>query len=277
MKFKILVATLALAIGFAIVIALRDRQLVAEIARNDSELHKTSEGDVRRKLATRSAVGTVAADNQNVVYATSFEKLWSDPSWREARFKEAYVRVESQDGRALQKLVGWSPERLEALKRQLANADLSVMHAAMPDIAPVTDAERKAVSDNIRAVTETYQEQLRQTMGDADYSVFNAAQQMEPYRQSVDEAANAMRANNVQVNSDMEESMLAAYSGAAQEAAVQNSATNSAQLDDAQRAALKEQQDQAFHLILMKRMSAVLNETQLQVFMAATVEREGGG
>lgn len=182
------------------------------------------------------------------------------------------MRVEVKFGRALQKLKGWSPERIEALKRQLANDELALMRSSMPDIPASNDQERKAVADSIQETAAHNLEQLRESMGDPDFTVFETAQKIEPYRDYMASVVNAMRANSIEVNGDMEESMLSAYASAVEQAAKQAGSVDFSNLDESQQAQLKSLQNQAFQSILVKQLSAILSEDQVRAFMIASAE-----
>jgi hypothetical protein len=205
---------------------------------------------------------------------SSMAKLWDDADWRADRFNEAYLRVEARYGRFFQTLVGWSPERLEALKRQLANNDLALMRASMLE---TYDSQGKATGDAVHQAEIGNEQQLKESLGDADYAAFDDLRKMDTYRESVSAIANSMRSKNVQVSNDMEESILRAYASAIQEAAQQASPVDIRQLNHDQLTALKEQQTNAFRILLFNRLSGVLNEKQISAFMEAEMEQEGGG
>jgi hypothetical protein len=192
---------------------------------------------------------------------------------RSQQLNRAYLSVESRFGRALLKLKGWSPDRIEALKRKLAEQDVAVMNASLPNQTPVTDAQRAATALGIQAMFTANQDELRQTMGDEDYTAFRSAVAMENYRPSVSSALNALRSNGLEISGSTEESVLAAYSQAVQEAASQNSSASIAGLSEDQISALKTEQDRTFNLALMRNVEAVLGDDQTQAFMAAIMER----
>jgi hypothetical protein len=185
-----------------------------------------------------------------------------------------YLRVEARYGRFFQKLVGWPPDRLEALKRQLANNDLALMRVAMMG---ADDPDGRSVGNAIRDAEVNNQQQLRKILGDADYASFDASQKIEPYRASISSIINAMRAKGAQVNEDTGETILSAYATAMQEAVHQADPVDPKQLSQDQFAALRKKQADSFRVILMNKLSGVLDEAQLRVFMETEIEQDGGG
>jgi hypothetical protein len=284
MKSRILVSAglLVAALGIAAWLAIENHHLSTELDRAQIKLNSTA----RRLQAARQSVRrdaepgrAMAVKALNQAPATSpaprasMAKLWDDPDWRADRFNEAYLRVEARYGRFFQTLVGWSPERLEALKRQLANNDLALMRAGMLE---TYDSDGKATGDAVHQTEIGNEQQLKESLGDADYAAFDGLRKMDTYRESVSAIANSMRSKNVQVSNDMEESILRAYASAIQEAAQQASPIDIRQLNHDQLAALKGQQTNAFRILLLNRLSGVLNEKQISVFMEAEIEQEGG-
>ena len=216
-----------------------------------------------------------AQPNQNPVQA--LKMLWDNPVWRANRFNEAILHVEAKYGRFFSAHPDWSTEKVESLKRLLANGELAIERAALPQAYPGTESDRAVAAEALRVAIENSQQQLGATLGDADYAKFDAAEKMEPYRESVGAITNAMRSKNISINGEMEESILSAYSAAIQEAAHRAEPVDFKSLSETQRAALKKQQLDAFHTLLVQKMSGVLDEKQLNAFLETELEQSGGG
>lgn len=271
------------ALGIAAWLAITNRHLSAKLDRARADLDSAGRLlDAARQSARRGAEPehAQAARAQSHAPATSpalrasMARLWDDSDWRAHRFDEAYLGVEARYGRFFQKLAGWSPERLEALKRQLANNELELLRAAM---LGASDTDPKAAGDALRSAEARNRQQLQESLGEADYATFDASAKMEPYRESVGSIVNAMRAKNAQISGDAEESILGAYATAMQEAVRQGGPVDPRQLSEGPFADLKRRQADAFRIILMKKLSGVLDERQLRVFMEAEIEQGGGG
>ncbi len=284
MRTKILVQTglLVAALGIAAWLAIENRRIGLELERTRKRAEsgagplKASRRPARRGAELENAVA--AAPNQapgtSATPGPSMARLWDDPNWRADRFNEAYLQVEARFGRFFQKLAGWPPERLEALKRQLADNDLALMRAAMTG---AENPDPTAVGEALRAAEARNQQQLKEILGEAGYAEFDASQKTEPYRESVGSIVNTMRSQNAHVSDEAEESILGAYAAAIQEAACQAAPVDPRQLSEDQLSALRRQQKDAFRLILMNKLSGVLEGEQLRAFMEAEIEQEGGG
>ena len=200
---------------------------------------------------------------------------WKDSAWRAARFDEAYFRVEAEHGRFFQKLVGWSPERIEALKRQLAYNSLTIMQAATQS----DGTDGNTVGEAIQSADEKNKQQLRETLGEKHYTAFEESKRIETYRQSIGIIVNAMRSNSIQISADKEESILTAYAEAIKTAAQNLSPGDNdiSKLGPDELAALKKKQMAAFNHVLFEKMSAVFDENQMNTFMQAALEHQNGG
>lgn len=264
-------ATLA-ALGW---LAVENHRLERELARTQAGLKSVSVQlqTARFRADSNSLQERAAAGPAPGEARAARVRLWDDPVWRARQFDEAYLRVEARYGRFFQKLAGWSPDRLEALKRQLANNDLALMRAAML----ADDSDGKFAGDAVRNAEAGNQQQLRELLGETGYAWFDASQKAEPYRESVGSIVDAMRAKSSPLSEDKQESVLGAYAAAMQEAAAQAAPVDPRQLTQDQLAALKRQQTEAFRARLMDKLSGVLDEAQLQVFMETEIEQEGGG
>lgn len=138
----------------------------------------------------------------------------------------------------------------------------------------MSETETKALGDAVQATLVENQKTLKESLGETDYAKFDAFEKTEPYRQSIGSIANAMRSKGVEITGDLQESLLSAYGRAIQEStdAANNTAVSS--LTEAQRLELKKQQMQAFRVRLLKQMSGVLDEHQLQIFMETELEQQ---
>lgn len=211
---------------------------------------------------------TEVRDPESTSYPATHAKIDSAK-----QFDRAFLDVELKYGRAILKLKGWTPNRLEELKRKLAAQEVAMMNVSIPDKVPVTDTERSAFASSLRSAYASSQDELRQYMGDSDYANFSAATAIETYRPDVSAAVNAMRSNGLAIDNDTEEAVLFAYSQGIQEAASQNAKIIVADLSDDEKVEIKAQQERTLNLALMKKVGAVLDEHQTQEFMYAILER----
>jgi hypothetical protein len=202
------------------------------------------------------------------------KKRWRDPAWRAQRFNEAILRVERKYGRLFQRLGPLPPEKLEALKRQLAEGELTMAEAALPDKLPVDETEGVARRQAMQQAAAENDRQLQALLDDAGYANYEAFEKSQAYREAVSPLANAMRSSGVAVDEALEERMLDAYATAFRNASARAASADPTGLDEAGRAALKKSQMEALHLELMRQFSGVLNETQLNAFMQAQLESE---
>jgi len=202
------------------------------------------------------------------------KKRWRDPAWRAQRFNEAILRVERKYGRLFQRLGPLPPEKLEALKRQLAEGELTMAEAALPDKLPVDETEGAVRRQAMQQAAAENDRRLQALLDDADYANYEAFERSQAYREAVSPLANAMRSSGVAVDEALEERMLDAYATAFRNASARAASADPTGLDEAGRAALKKSQMEALHLELMRQLSGVLNETQLDAFMQAQLESE---
>ncbi len=196
-----------------------------------------------------------------------------DSAWRNARFNEAILRVEARYGRLFSRLKDWSPEQREALKRLLADNELRLILSLQSD-APLTPA---GIQTRFDALSQTRTEndlRLREMMGEQDYAKLDSFERERASLESVSTIANAMRSNGVDVSGDLEDSLLKSYAAAMQDATREASKVDIRALKPEQLADLTQQQHRAFQLILLKRMSGVLEGKQLDAFMAAVIEQQ---
>ncbi len=198
----------------------------------------------------------------------------NDPAWRAARFNEAILRIEAKYGRLFSRLNDWSPERRAALKRLMAENELDLMQSMQSSDAPFTPAGMQTRMDALAKASNENTRRVREMMGETDYAKLDSFEQERSSSESISSITNAMRSNGTDVSGALEESILTSYATALQEAAQQGSATDTRSLTSEQLADLKRQQLHAFHLILLKRMSGVLDEKQLNAFMASLIEQQ---
>lgn len=213
---------------------------------------------------------TVAENQRRLAEARN---RWKDPAWRSARLNESIIHLEARYGRLFEKFTDWPPQKIEMLKRRLAENELSQMEIAQPRSYPVTDSDAKALNDALWAKVAENKQQLREFLGERDYLLLEEAEKAEPYRETVGSIVSTMRSRNVHLDGALEEPILTAYSSAIQEAANQASTADYAAMNTTQRAALKEKQTQQFLAILSAKMQPFLNEDQLKVFLEAEIEQ----
>jgi hypothetical protein len=199
----------------------------------------------------------------------------NDPAWQAEHFNEAILRVESRYGKFFSSLQGWPPEKLERLKRQLALQEVALLRASLPDKNLTPEAAAEASSEALQRAIEDQQKSLRDIMGDADLARFDQFTNAEKYRSAVGDITNAMRSKGLKVNSEVEDSIVVAYAQAMRGAALEIGGQNISQLNPQQRAELKQRQQQAFQIQLMKQLSGVLDPQQLNTFMESQLEQQG--
>jgi hypothetical protein len=198
----------------------------------------------------------------------------SGSAGRGHRLDEFILRVEGKYGQLFSRLKNWPPERREALKHRLAENELGLIRIMQASDAPLTpegvqirtDALMKAVNENTRL--------LREMMGEADYEKLDSFERERSSKEPISTITNAMRANGVDVSGNLEASILTTYAIALNEAAAQASKVDPSSLSSTELEDLKLRQRHAFQLILLRRMSAVLDDTQLNAFMASLLDQQ---
>jgi hypothetical protein len=198
------------------------------------------------------------------------ERLWTDDKWRAARYSEAYLHIEATFGKFFQAL-RWPPERIESLKRQMADNQLAVIHAALFEDY---DSTGKEVGSSIRDAQIDGAQQMQAVLGPDNYEAYSHFQTMETCKDPVSAIANAMRSQGLEISDELESSLLGTYASATQEAAKQASSDDIIGLDDKQIAALRDQQTNAFRVLLMAKASKLLDQHQLDAFMSVEIEQD---
>jgi hypothetical protein len=264
-----------MAVGIASWLTVQNRDLVYELQQTQIRLESASKRaqEVRRPVELAPRQMDQAAQLPEDQGHEFRRKLWEDADWRGRQFDDAYIRVEARYGRFIQKLVGWSPERVEKLKCLLANNELALMRAAMTG---GNEAGGISPGDAIHEAESNNQQQLKRLLGDADYATFDASQKEEPYRDSVASIINAMRPMDAPVNEDTQEAILGAYAQAMQEAIRQTDPVDPQQLSKDQLAGIRKQQTDTFRVLLMNKLTGVMDETRLKAFIEAEIEQDGG-
>jgi hypothetical protein len=151
---------------------------------------------------------------------------------------------------------------------------VAIERAASPYLAPDTDGVAFDMGESIMKTMQENSAALRDFMGDSDYAKLDAFEHNEPYREMVSGITNSMRANGVGINGDLEESILDAYGTAIRSAAEEASKAVLTGLNDVQIGQLHDEQMHSFHIALLRRMGAILNERQLNVFMQSQLEQQ---
>ena len=279
-----LVIFLAVLIGGMAWLALTNRRLNAEVAAARRERATISAAPVavaqpKPRLETPVLAPVAMTENSAAtvpVIPSAKAEFWTDPAWRAARFNDAMLQAESRYGRFFLRL-NWPADRLEALKRQFATNDVALLQAALSGAAgPRTDAEATAKREELDRLMAENQKALRNALGDSDYEKFDLVQRAEQYRESVGQIANTMRSRGIEVNSDLEEAILNGYAEAVRSVAAQPApGTSAAALTDAQKADVRRQQAQAMQMELMRKLSGVLNEKQIDGFLQSYLEQQG--
>jgi hypothetical protein len=287
MKRNITILILVIGLGALLWLGYQNRRLSTDLEQTrdalrtsarETEIYKRSMEEraepVQATASVPAPTSVAAASSDRAAQAV---KPTIDAAWRTARFNEMILGVEAKYGRFFQKLKGWPPEKLEALKRQLAANEVAMLETIITNGNPVGDAATKALQQTIQDIAAKNQQLLRENVGDADFAKLDAVEKMEPYRESVGSITNAMRSKGVDVTGELDNSILAAYATAVQDAAREATPINMSSLSEEERAALKKQQAEAFRIRLLKQMSGVLDEKQLQIFMETEIEQGGGG
>jgi hypothetical protein len=208
------------------------------------------------------------------VMSAQIRDRWANPDWRAARFDEAYLQVEARYGRFFQHLQGWSPERVEALKRQLADQSVAMLRVATTTFP--ADGATASLGEAINQVRANNEVQLKATLTDEEYRDYEETERMETNRETVSNIMNTLRARGVVLDPVQEEAVLRTYANTLHEFATGASASPLPQVPRDQAADAHSQQIEAFNGGLMRQMSTVLTETQLKSFMEAYLEQQGG-
>jgi hypothetical protein len=212
----------------------------------------------------------------NAADALSWLRVWDDPDRQAAQFSQTVVDVERKYGRFFQHLGDWPPERREALKHQLALNQLAIMQAIVPKRLPMTEEQLTAQGEALRKVQVDNEQHLRGILGEADYHQFEGFEKTRAYVTTVDDIANAMRAKGVRVSDEMEQSILSGYAAAMAATAAKAKDVNPRQLTEAQRAELRERQHRELQLQLLKQLSGVLEERDLNSLLESYIEQQEG-
>ncbi|MFA5262878.1 MAG: hypothetical protein WC378_03565 [Opitutaceae bacterium] len=251
-------------------------QAVLNASKRESEAHKRFMSEHSEPARATNPAPLPSSPLTASAARTAYVKPKIDAAWRAARVSETILRVEAKYGRFLLKLIDWPPEKLEALKRDLALNEVAILEAILTIGKPASEAGLNALQQTVRDLAAKNQELLKESLGEVDYSKLDAAEKMEPYRKAIDPIANAMRSKGVDVTEELGNSILAAYVAATQDAAREATPVDPKTLSPEEFAALKKQQTEAFRVRLLNKMSGVLDAKQLQIFMETVIEQSGG-
>lgn len=204
----------------------------------------------------------------------ALRQFWDDPAWRSAHLYETILKVEGKYGRLFSQLRDWSPERLEELKTRLAANMIAIERSASPYLASPGSGAEFDMGESIMRTMEENSVALREFMGNAEYAKLDAFEHTEPYRDMVSGITNSMRSNGVEINGDLEQSILEAYGASIRSAAEEASTTELRGLNSVQVAQLHDEQMHSFHTTLLRQMGSILNEHQIDVFMQSQLEQQ---
>ncbi|HEY8993490.1 MAG TPA: hypothetical protein VIM71_02295 [Lacunisphaera sp.] len=217
-----------------------------------------------------------AAEGRNPQAADPLAELkrrLDDPRQREANLLRAKLNIEQTHGRIFQRLRNLPPEILDRLKLVLAENQLAMERGALPDRFPVDDSAAEAANENLSRIAKEGDEQVRALLGDEGYAQYSLSRQAEPYRESIEQVTNIMRARGAEVTEDMQERILDSYTRALVAAAKisANDMTPAAfrALSESARQELRLKQQLRFDEILASTMSATLSPTEYTLFMDA--------
>jgi len=194
-----------------------------------------------------------------------------DPRQRNANLLRAKLNVEQTHGRLFQRLRNLPPETLDRLKDILAETQLAMERGALPDRIPVDDGAAKAASENLGRIAKDGDDQVHALLGDDGYAQYSLSRQTEPYRESIDQVTNIMRARGAAVTEDMQERVLDGYTRALVAAAKISASDTTPEsfrtLSESARQELRLKQQLRFDEILASTMSGILSPTEYKLFM----------
>jgi hypothetical protein len=211
----------------------------------------------------------------------ALKRRLDDPREHEANLLRAILNIEQRYGRLFQRLKNFPPDVLEKLKLAMAENQLAMERGALPDYLPVDDAERKVVKENMDRIQKNGDEQVQALLGDDGYAQYDLFRKSEPYRESIEQVTNLMRARGVTVNEDLQQKILDGYTKALIEAAAISSTDVSPAafqaLSDSARQELRAKQQSRFDEKLATTMSAILSPSEYKLFMDSQFAQDGNG
>jgi hypothetical protein len=271
-------SVVAVAIAAVVILVVANQRLRSELAVARSRLDSTrrssgvtatgsGQAEASAKITTQPDPAKPVADapRQDM---SELRAKWKDPSWRAARFNEAYIRVEQQYGRLLSRLPHLTAEKREQLISQLANNELNLAEASMPVALPMTEAESKQQADALQQAIKENEERVREVLDDSQFAAYETAVKADPYQGAVESLTNSMRANGLQINEDQQSKVLEAYAASCRVLA-ETPTTDGVPAGSEQDRQLRRA---AFQKELMRRLSGVLNEQQINALLQAEME-----
>lgn len=214
--------------------------------------------------------------SRNRVTHPESSPLRNDPPERAARFNQAILGIERTYGKFFERTESWSPERREALKRQLALNQLALMDAISLQHSPINEEQSTAQAQSLQQALAENEQNLRAFLG-SEYDEFDGFEKSRTYATTVADITNAMRAKGAQVSDQTEQKILNGYAAAMAAAANEAKAVDPQRLTESQRTELRQRQHRAVQLQLIQHLTGVMEAQQLDSFLEAYLEQQEGG
>jgi hypothetical protein len=188
------------------------------------------------------------------------------------------LQIEITKSHLFQRLRNLPPEKLEQLKTLLAETQLKATIAAVPTHADLSPDEANQMALSLKSIHANSDDQVRDLLGADDYGIYEGYQYSEPYRGTIEQVTNIMRARGGVVSADSQESILDAYASAMNSAARDSgndgSFANWGSMTSDQQSAVRAQQFERFDNYLSTAMAKVLVPADYKLFMEAQLTQE---
>jgi len=201
-----------------------------------------------------------------------------DPRQRDANLQQARLQIEITKSHLFQRLRNLPAERLEQLKTLLAETQLNAALAALPTHADLSPGEMNQIAQTLKGIQTESDSQVRDLLGAEDFAIYEGYQYSEPFRGTIEQVTNIMRARGAVVSADSQESILDAYASAmnaaAQDSGNDGTFVNWGSMTPDQQSAVRVQQLERFDAYLATKMAKVLEPEDYKIFMEAQLAQE---
>jgi hypothetical protein len=189
------------------------------------------------------------------------------------------IRVEQKYGRLFQRLTGISPDSLERLKDVLVAAEWEE-YGQLNLTGKESPAEIVQRMAEIQRIEAGRDEMIADILGQENFSKYLAYQQSSPYRSTVEEIANGMRAQGISISFEQEDRLLDTYASAIRSAtemsSVEANTEEIATMTPEQRAKLRERQLARLDQIIAEAFSHQLDPATFKIFLTAQLAQDTG-
>jgi hypothetical protein len=202
---------------------------------------------------------------------------WSDPAAQAMAKREALGRVEQRYGRFFQ-TVRLTPQQLEWLKQQMAENDIEMAKAYLPNSADPGDAERQKTITAANQLKLQQMELLRRQLGDDVADELRNYERDQSYRPMIESIANNMRSNGVSVSEETQNKIVSTYADVlarvGSEAGKDSKGIDLSHLSQSGISALRQKQMERFDRELAEAMAQTLDQSTFRAFMDGQLRME---